>query len=44
MTDTRQQITVSAGSHQGVRENDPVVTADGLVGKVTRVAPQPSRA
>jgi rod shape-determining protein MreC len=34
----KQQITVSAGSQQGVRENDPAVTSDGLVGKVTRVA------
>jgi rod shape-determining protein MreC len=37
-TDVQQRITVSAGSDQGVRENDPVVTADGLVGKVARVA------
>jgi rod shape-determining protein MreC len=37
-TDVQEQVTVSAGSHQGVRENDPVVTEDGLVGKVTRVA------
>jgi rod shape-determining protein MreC len=36
-SDIRQEITVSAGSHQGVRENDPVVTEDGLIGKVTRV-------
>jgi rod shape-determining protein MreC len=34
----KEEITVSAGSHQGVHVNDPVVTADGLVGKVTRVA------
>jgi rod shape-determining protein MreC len=38
-TDIQQQITLSAGSNQGVREDDPVVTADGLVGRVTRVAP-----
>ncbi len=37
-TDVQETVTVSAGSHQGVRENDPVVTEDGLVGKVTRVA------
>jgi rod shape-determining protein MreC len=37
-TDIEQQVTVSAGSKQGVRVDDPVVTADGLVGKVTRVA------
>jgi rod shape-determining protein MreC len=34
----QQQITIAAGSDQGIREDDPVVTADGLVGKVTRVA------
>jgi rod shape-determining protein MreC len=38
-TDIQQQITVAAGSNQGVREDDPVVTSDGLVGRVTRVAP-----
>lgn len=43
ITDTRQQITVSAGSHQGVRENDPVVTSDGLIGRVTRIAPTLAR-
>jgi len=43
ITDIQQQITVSAGSHQGVRENDPVVTSDGLIGKVTRVAPNFAR-
>jgi rod shape-determining protein MreC len=41
--DIQQQITVSAGSHQGVRVNDPVVTEDGLVGKVTRVATEVAR-
>ena len=35
----QQQIMISAGSSHGIREDDPVVTADGLVGKVTRVAP-----
>jgi rod shape-determining protein MreC len=32
-----QAIVVAAGSSNGVRVNDPVVTADGLVGIVTRV-------
>lgn len=32
-----QAIVVAAGSKNGVRLNDPVVTADGLVGLVTRV-------
>jgi rod shape-determining protein MreC len=43
VTDIQQEITVSAGSHQGVRESDPVVTEDGLVGKVTRVATNVAR-
>jgi rod shape-determining protein MreC len=38
VTDLEQEVIVSAGLRQGVRQNDPVVTADGLVGKVTRVA------
>jgi rod shape-determining protein MreC len=37
-TDVQEKVIVSAGSDQGVRQNDPVVTEDGLVGKVTRVA------
>ena len=37
-TDVQQAITVSAGMHDGVRVNDPVVTSDGLIGRVTRVA------
>ena len=37
-SDVQQAITVSAGMHQGVRVNDPVVTSDGLLGRVTRVA------
>ena len=41
--DIAQKITVAAGSHEGVRVNDPVVTSDGLVGKVTRVAPSVAR-
>ncbi len=34
----QQQVGISAGSRDGIRRNDPVVTADGLVGKVTQVA------
>jgi len=41
--DLRQQITIAAGSHQGVRRDDQVVTADGLVGKVSYVAGDVSR-
>jgi rod shape-determining protein MreC len=33
-----QKVTIAAGSVNGVRFEDPVVTADGLVGKVTKVA------
>jgi rod shape-determining protein MreC len=40
---TEKQVVVAAGSHQGVRVNDPVATSDGLVGKVTRVSPTESR-
>ena len=36
--DVEERIIVSAGSGQGVRVNDPVVTSDGLIGRVTRVA------
>jgi len=38
-----QAIVVAAGSNNGVRVNDPVVTADGLVGLVTRVTPDTAR-
>jgi rod shape-determining protein MreC len=38
-----QAIVVAAGSDNGVRVNDPVVTADGLVGLVTRVSPDTAR-
>lgn len=38
-----QAIVVAAGSSNGVRVNDPVVTADGLVGRVTRVTPDTAR-
>ena len=33
-----QQLTVAAGTSSGIRVADPVVTADGLVGHVTKVA------
>jgi rod shape-determining protein MreC len=32
-----QQIVISAGSGNGIRLHDPVVTSDGLVGEVTKV-------
>lgn len=35
----RQEVTVAAGSSDGVEVNDPVITDDGLVGTVTQVAP-----
>jgi len=38
-----QAIVVAAGSNSGVRVNDPVVTADGLVGLVTRVTSHTAR-
>jgi len=38
-----QAIVIAAGSHDGVRLNDPVVTSDGLVGVVTRVTPKLAR-
>ena len=34
----QQQVGIDRGSSSGIRRNDPVVTADGLVGLVTRVA------
>ncbi len=34
----QQQVTIAAGSVNGVRLDDPVVTPDGLVGLVTKVA------
>jgi rod shape-determining protein MreC len=33
-----QQVEIDAGSNQGIRVDAPVVTADGLVGHVTKVA------
>jgi rod shape-determining protein MreC len=38
-----QFIMISAGSRDGVRVNAPVVTNEGLVGKVTKVAREGSR-
>ena len=34
-----QQVAIAAGAHSGIRQNTPVVTADGLVGRVTQVGP-----
>lgn len=34
-----ETITLNAGSHSGVREKMPVVTEDGIVGRVTDVGP-----
>ncbi len=34
----QQQVGITAGSSSGIRLNDPVVTPDGLVGKITHVA------
>jgi rod shape-determining protein MreC len=34
----QQQIVVEAGAAEGIRRDDPVVTPDGLVGKVTEVS------
>lgn len=34
-----QQVTISAGSRDGLRVNTPIVSADGLVGRVTNVTP-----
>jgi rod shape-determining protein MreC len=38
-----QAIVIAAGSSDGVRVNDPVVTVDGLVGLVTRISPHTAR-
>ena len=35
----RQEVVVAAGSKDGIRIDDPVVTPDGLVGTVTEVTP-----
>src|SRR5205823_2096732 len=37
-TEFQQQVGIGVGSVNGVRENDPVVSADGLVGKISQVA------
>lgn len=37
-SDFQQQVGIGAGSSSGIRVNDPVVTADGLVGKVSSVS------
>jgi rod shape-determining protein MreC len=34
-----QQVLIAAGSNLGIRLNTPIVTADGLVGRVTNVSP-----
>ena len=34
----QQQVGIAAGSSSGIRVNDPVVTVDGLVGKISHVA------
>src|SRR5204862_7464443 len=36
-------IVISAGTDQGIHRDDPVVTADGLIGRVTRVTPNVAR-
>ncbi len=38
-----QQVVVAAGTNNGIGLNDPVVTAQGLVGKVTRVSKRSAR-
>jgi rod shape-determining protein MreC len=38
-----QAIVVAAGANSGIRVNDPVATADGLVGVVTRVSGDTAR-
>lgn len=42
-TDFVQAIVIAAGSEHDVRVDDPVVTADGLVGVVTRVTSRNAR-
>ena len=36
-SDFEQQVVISAGSNQGIGRDTPVVTQDGLVGRVTQV-------
>ena len=38
-----QRIVIAAGSRDGIRRNDAVVTADGLVGKVAKTSSRTSR-
>ena len=38
-----QQVTIAAGADSGIRINTPVVTADGLIGRVTNVFPSTSQ-
>ena len=35
-----QEVTIAAGSSSGIRIDTPVVTGDGLIGRVTNVFPQ----
>jgi rod shape-determining protein MreC len=37
-----QQVAIAAGSNSGIRKNTPVVSADGLVGRVTNFSPSTS--
>jgi rod shape-determining protein MreC len=39
----QQAVVIAAGEDQGVRVDDPVINADGLVGVVTRVFPSEAR-
>jgi rod shape-determining protein MreC len=39
----RQEVVVAAGSSDGVRREDPVVTDEGLVGTVTEVTPNSAK-
>jgi len=39
----QQQVAIAAGSNRGIRLHTPVVTSDGLVGEVTRVATHSSQ-
>ena len=33
-----QRVVIAAGSSDGIRDDDPVITADGLVGKISKTA------
>jgi len=37
-TEFDQQVVIAAGSDHGIREDTPIVTRDGLVGRVTQVS------